>query len=48
MIDLKKDQIIHRFDISLSKTYEEIKLEFEREKELDSNDDGQGVEKSNN
>lgn len=48
MVDLKKDQIIHRVDISLSKTYEEIKLEFEREKELDSNDDGQGVEKSNN
>ena len=48
MIDLKKDQIIHRVDISLSKTYEEIKLEFEREKELDSNDDKQGIEKGNN
>jgi hypothetical protein len=43
MVDLKKDEIIHRFDISLSKSPEEIKKEFE-----DKNNDGQGDRKSDN
>lgn len=40
MIDLKKEENIHRFDISLSKTYEEIKCEYEQKKELEEEDDG--------
>ena len=43
MTSLNKDKIIHRFDISLSKTPQEIIKEFE-----DKNNDGQSDEKPNN